>query len=66
MTIRKILKWITYGSITSNESKEKTNKKAKRESIGFKPDNITINSALSSAISTITLLLSLFIFIPEE
>lgn len=34
--------------------------------INFKPNNITINSAVSSAISTITLLLLLFIFIPEE
>lgn len=32
----------------------------------FKSDNITINSALSSIISIITLLLLLFIFMPEE
>jgi len=34
--------------------------------IMFKPENITINSALSGAISVITSLLILFIFIPEE
>jgi NADH-ubiquinone oxidoreductase chain 2 len=36
------------------------------KSVLFKPENITINSALSSAISVITSLLILFIFIPEE
>ena len=34
--------------------------------VSFDFDSITINSALSSAISIITLLLSLFIFVPEE
>lgn len=34
--------------------------------ITFKPENITINSALSSVISIISLLLLLFIFMPEE
>lgn len=32
----------------------------------FKPENITVNSALSTIISIITLLLTLFIFMPEE
>lgn len=62
---------VNHSSTMSNENeeridKEEINKKDKRKSIGFKPDNITINSGLSSAISVITLLLSLFIFIPEE
>ena len=34
--------------------------------IMFTPENITINSALSNSISVISLLLLLFIFIPEE
>lgn len=37
-----------------------------RKLVSFKPEDITINSALSYAISFITLLLLLFIFIPEE
>jgi NADH-ubiquinone oxidoreductase chain 2 len=32
----------------------------------FKPENITINSSLSTSISVITLLLILFIYMPEE
>ena len=36
------------------------------EQIGFNSNNITINSGLSSTISVITLLLSLFMFVPEE
>ncbi|RYE16005.1 MAG: hypothetical protein EOP34_00790 [Rickettsiales bacterium] len=34
--------------------------------VQFKPENITINSAISSTIAVITLLLVLFIFVPEE
>jgi len=34
--------------------------------VKFKPENITINSAISSTISVITLLVILFIFVPEE
>jgi NADH-ubiquinone oxidoreductase chain 2 len=37
-----------------------------KQIITFKPENITINSGLSSAISIITLLLMLFIYMPEE
>ena len=40
--------------------------KSKKELITLKPENITINSGLSSSISIITLLLMLFIYIPEE
>ena len=36
------------------------------EEIKFKPENISINSAVSSIMSTITLLLTLFIFVPDE
>ena len=41
------------------------NRKTKQRII-FKPDNITINSSLSSIISIITLLLALFIYMPTE
>jgi hypothetical protein len=34
--------------------------------VEFNPSNITINSALSSTISVLTLLLILFIYIPGE
>lgn len=34
--------------------------------VKFKPENITLNSAISSSISVITLLIVLFIFVPEE
>ena len=37
-----------------------------REYVSFKPKNISINSAVSSCISVITLLLILFIYMPEE
>ncbi len=39
---------------------------ALQSNVKFKPENITINSAVSSSISVITLLLILFIFVPEE
>ena len=45
-------------------SNEKTS--LNKEYILFKPKNIALNSALSSVISIITLLLVLFIFMPEE
>ena len=44
----------------------KNNITSYKDTIIFSPENITINSALSSAISIITLLLLLFIFMPEE
>jgi len=37
-----------------------------KEKIVFKPEDITISSSLSSCISVLTLLLILFIYIPEE
>ena len=42
------------------------NTEVKSDIIKFTPKSITINSALSSSIAVTTLLLSLFIFIPEE
>jgi len=44
----------------------KKNKDVNEKLINLKPENITVNSALSSTISVITLLLVLFIYIPEE
>ena len=62
---------VNHDNTMSNEKEEETdreeiNKENRKRTIGFKPDNITINSGLSSAISVMSLLLSLFIFIPEE
>ena len=53
-----------HDGITTNQAE--FNKQQKEKLIDFKLDNITINSGLSTAISVITLLLLLFIFIPEE
>jgi len=47
-------------------TKERNNNLLKTEKITFKPSDITINSALSSTISVLTLLLILFIYIPAE
>jgi NADH-ubiquinone oxidoreductase chain 2 len=44
----------------------KENKNINNNLISFRPENITVNSALSSTISVITLLLTLFIYMPEE
>lgn len=41
-------------------------KRENNETVRFNPNNITINSALSSTISILTLLLILFIYIPGE
>jgi NADH-ubiquinone oxidoreductase chain 2 len=58
---------VNHDNTMSNEMQDKIDgKEVNRGYIGFNPNNITINSALSSTISIITLLLSLFIFIPEE
>jgi NADH-ubiquinone oxidoreductase chain 2 len=42
------------------------NKNSEKILTTFKPDNITVNSGLSGSISIITLLLMLFIYMPEE
>ena len=47
-------------------NEDKVNTRVNTGVIKFAPKDITINSALSSSISITTLLLSLFIFIPEE
>lgn len=45
---------------------KKDNNSSNSEVVKFNPSNITINSALSSTISVLTLLLILFIYIPGE
>ena len=60
---------ITNNNLTgyiANTGLSVDNKKSQQELIIFKPENITINSGLSSSISVITLLLMLFIYIPEQ
>jgi NADH-ubiquinone oxidoreductase chain 2 len=60
---------ITYKSLTgyiADTGLSLNSEKSEKKLITFKPDNITINSGLSSSISIITLLLMLFIYIPEE
>lgn len=52
--------------LSEAEAMTKNNLVMSKTAIEFKHNNITINSALSSVISIITSLLSLFIFIPEE
>lgn len=42
------------------------NKRNRNNSVSFTPENITINSSLSTSISVLTLLLVLFIYIPQE
>lgn len=53
------------GHIVSNSSIENSNKN-KGNLVTFKPENITINSSLSTSISVLTLLLVIFIYIPGE
>ena len=58
---------VNHDNTISNEKQDKIDKaEVNQKYISFNPNNITVNSALSSTISIITLLLSLFIFIPEE
>ena len=62
---------VNHNITMSSESKEKSDRqkvitRENKTSVDFKPNNITINSALSNAISVMTLLLLLFMFIPEE
>ena len=51
-----------YISATNNMNNQKYQSKL----VTFKPENITINSSLSTSISILTLLLVLFIYIPGE
>lgn len=55
---------LTGHILPSNNSKK--NIDTLQSNVRFKPENISINSAISSSISIITLLLVLFIFVPEE
>jgi NADH-ubiquinone oxidoreductase chain 2 len=55
---------LTGHILPSNSSKK--NIDTSQSNVKFRPENITINSAISSSISIITLLLVLFIFVPEE
>jgi NADH-ubiquinone oxidoreductase chain 2 len=50
----------------NNSSNTETSASTESVSVRFNPNNITINSALSSTISILTLLLILFIYIPGE
>lgn len=52
------------GYVVPNRINEKVNNNTK--SITFKPENVTINSSLSTSISVLTLLLISFIYVPGE
>jgi NADH-ubiquinone oxidoreductase chain 2 len=54
------------GYISSNGEEISSSLKQDKRKILFKPENITVNSSLSGAISIITLLLILFIYIPAQ
>ena len=56
---------VLSGYILPNNYYEK-NMDVSKGNISFKPENISINSALASTISIITLIQILFIFVPEE
>jgi NADH-ubiquinone oxidoreductase chain 2 len=59
--------YITPHTITGNGlTNINDNSAANKTLIVFKPENISINSGLSSSMSIITLLLVLFIYIPTE
>ena len=49
-----------------SSSREPMEQQKEMKTVSFKPENIIVNSGLSSSISTITLLLLLFIYIPGE
>jgi len=55
-----LVAYISPASFTSNDNTSNGLR------VEFNPSNITINSALSSTISVLTLLLILFIYIPGE
>lgn len=52
--------------VNSYALRENKGLQRKNHVITFKPENITINSSLSTSISVLTLLLTLFIYIPGE
>ena len=62
----KNLNLVAYINPASFRNKEDTSNGLNASRVEFNPSNITINSALSSTISVLTLLLILFIYIPGE
>lgn len=52
--------------LDNNQHKKRIDDTNKPSKISFKPENITLSSSMSSIISIITLLIALFIFMPEE
>ena len=58
--------YILGDSTTVSKNKQAEIEKKQAERVDFDYNNITVNSGLSSTISVITLLLSLFMFVPEE
>lgn len=54
------------GYISSFTGKDNVNPVYSGKKILFKPENITVNSSLSSSISVLTLLLILFIYVPGQ
>ena len=57
---------VGYISTNGKEINSSSSVKQEKRKIWFKPENITVNSSLSGAISIITLLLILFIYIPAQ
>ena len=65
--INPILKNLNLFAYSANYSKEKTNTTlSNMNNYLFKPENIVISGSLSTSISIITLLLLLFIYVPNE
>jgi NADH-ubiquinone oxidoreductase chain 2 len=62
----KNLNLIGYINPASFSAKDDTSSGISGTRVEFNPSNITINSALSSIISVLTLLLILFIYVPGE
>jgi NADH-ubiquinone oxidoreductase chain 2 len=58
--------YVLNGNNSASKGEHDKTDKNHTEQIDFSFNNITINSGLSSTISVITLLLSLFMFVPEE
>ena len=61
-----LLAYIHPASFSNSVKEDNTSNGFSAMQVEFNPSNITINSALSSTISVLTLLLILFIYIPGE
>jgi NADH-ubiquinone oxidoreductase chain 2 len=61
-----LVAYISPASFSSKKANNTSNNETCPIALRFNPSNITINSALSSTISILTLLLILFIYIPGE